>query len=148
MKEVIGEYGKAILSAVVTLLLFGILFGKLRFHEKNYITVKPTVYEAYKDAKETKETMQKEKPSIEPIKSRLYVGDVKKPEELFFGKDADGNFLPAELLEIEGPNHAEVDITKEGVVFLEPGIYHLLIQVTDKNSIVTRKVFSVPVGHR
>lgn len=153
MKEIMHEYGSAIITVAIALLLFFMLFGTLTVEEDvgvvqilNAQTDLPQKdYIQYADAKETTLAMERELPMLIFRNEKISAGSSRRAEELFQGTDAEGNEAKLEILKAECPDGSKAEVTDNTIEFLQQGIYRIWVIATDTSCKVTQKVFEIPV---
>ncbi len=153
MKEIMHEYGSAVITVSVALLLFFLLFGKLTVEGnvgvvqilKSRTVLSQKDYQQYKDSKETILAIERKQPEITCRNVKILAGSSRKAEELFLGTDVDGNEAELAIIKAECPDKREAEVTDNKIKFKQQGIYRIWVKATDTSCKVTRKVFAVPV---
>lgn len=155
MKEVMQEYGSSILTVIIALILFSLIFGKLQvdgdkgFMEiveaKTHISQKN--FSEYKDSEETKRAMERKRPVITYKNVTLQAGEKVSVEDCFFAEDIDGNPAKIQWVKVENLIGEEVKIQDGKIQFTGQGIYRVWVKATDLNCGVTESVFEIPVMH-
>lgn len=156
MKEIMHEYGSAIITVCAVLLLFLMLFGKLAMNQStgvvqilNAQTVLPWKdYSQYADMKETSLAIERKPPVITCQNVKVLAGSSRDAEELFLGTDMDGNEAKLTILKVECPDKSEADVADNKIKFLQQGVYRIWVKATDTSCKVTQNVFEIPVVYK
>lgn len=153
MREIMQEYGRAVITACTVIVLFILIFGliavdgKVGFTEilKEKSVLPAREFGRYADAKETLQVMERLRPVVKFQEIEIQAGTKWKAEDLFVAEDAEQNPARVEILKVEGPGQKELEVVDNSVEFLKQGTYRIWIQAIDTYCGVTEKVFFVPV---
>lgn len=153
MKHIMQEYGTAMLSAAVALILFAFIYGGSRTEgenslfsrmgERSYDSKKE--YSEYLDAKETKTAMERERPSLFYRNLPVSAGEKLQMQDYFEAEDAEGGPADIEVVKAEDPSGQELAVEDGNIQFGEQGIYRIWVKATDRYCGVTQRLFCIPV---
>lgn len=170
MFTLMKQYGRAVTVCITAAIMFGILFhiqsgGKTGFIElvydkasgdMNYVSPAD-----YRDTDAVKAAAARKKPEIIYTYTKVILGTAVNLEAMFEARDADGNPVAAELLDIVGPSgesvlylteedrklHRQSGDTKS-FVFSVPGVYTVYVKAVDAEKKQTYGQYGLPVnGH-
>lgn len=149
MKEVMEQYGKAVITAFVASVLVFMLFSGIRiFHVLGERAQIPgTDYSGFRDGENTAIVMEQKPPLVWFLEKDIFVGEEYSPDDLFGTRDAKGNTAEIEILNILDKNGQEVDFA-QGIKFLRQGSYRVLVKAADRDCCVSRQEFFIPVKRR
>ncbi|MCM1257530.1 MAG: hypothetical protein NC307_06715 [Roseburia sp.] len=156
MRDVMEQYGKAILGALVASLLFSIVFAGLKVGETKGLPAilgaetksQGVDYATYKDAEQSAFVMEKERPKIRLMGTEIWTESDYVPEDLFAAEDAEGNPAKISILEIADKTGQEMEAAGDSVMFESQGVYRVLVRAIDSYCGVTENEFLVPVRRR
>ncbi len=153
MKEIMQEYGRAVISVAVAVVLLLLIFGNVKAGEAKGL---PAIlageavpegrnFSACLDTDSSGAYMERERPGIDFFMWDVKTGLEYAPEELFAAEDANGNSAKVEVMEILDENTQEVEATGGKMMFAKQGIYQVRVKAIDSYNCVTENVFFVPV---
>lgn len=156
MKEVMEQYGKAVLCALVAVTLLAIVFGGLQAGEakglpavlKAGADIQGVDYSNYKDGEQSAFVMEKERPRVQFDGAKLWTDCGYKTEDLFSAKDAEGNPAEVRILKIFDKDGQELTVTEGNIQFGSQGVYRILVKAVDGWCGTVEKEFLVPVRRR
>lgn len=156
MRDVMEQYGKAVLCALVAVFLFAILFTSLKAGEdKGLIAVLGTKaespgvdYSLYKDGEKSALVMERGRPEICFAGGELMTGCEYSAGELFAAKDAEGNPAEIKIIKILDKTGQEIEVAGGNLQFESQGSYRILVKAIDSYCAVTENEFLVPVRRR
>ena len=156
MKEVMGQYGKAVSSALLALLLFSILFTGIEFGEEKGLTailgerykIRGVDYSSYKDGKQSEIAMERKLPEIRFVGEGVTAGKEYVLEDLFQAEDEKGNPAKVHMIKALDMAGRELEITGRGITFSRQGVYRILVKAIDSYCAEAQHEFLVPVGRR
>lgn len=153
MRHVMQEYGTAILSATVALILFAFIYGGSRTEGEGSLFARmgewprdsQKEYSEYLDASETKRAMERERPSLSYKNLTVSAGEKLQMKDYFEAEDAEGNPADIEIIRAEGPSGEEISVEDGIIQFGEQGIYRIWVKATDSYCGVTQRTLYIPV---
>lgn len=156
MKEAVREYGASILSVVIALFLFFMIFEKIEAGGgKGLIDILRTQSDVpqkefiqYQDAQETLKAMETERPVITYQNITLPAGKDVLVTDLFVAEDADGNPAEIEVMKAVDSDGTEVEVQGERIRFHRQGISRIWVKAKDRYCGVTENMFYIPVTNR
>lgn len=144
MKEIMREYGRAIIAAIVALCMLG--FVKHQLENLASKAVFPSnLYENYADAGETAQAMERKRPEICCKDVEITVGSEWRGRDLFEVQGVNGAVVTMHITKAESPKHTEIEVKEDKIRFVQQGIYRIWVRATDEYSGMIQKMFSVPV---
>lgn len=154
MKNGLEEYGEILVGGIVAVMILVLLFSAgLLSVIGNRTQLQKKDYKNYQDFKVFSELCQREAPTIfYNEEKKWYAGDMISIEEIFSGKDTDGEILSVQVQKITdklGNNQMEMYQEKTGkITFAEAGVYVFQLKVQDKEKRCTVEEIEVPVDKR
>lgn len=154
MKNGLEEYGEILVGGIVAVMILVLLFSAgLLSVIGNRTQLQKKDYKNYQDFKVFSELCQREAPTIlYNEEKKWYAGDMISIEEIFSGKDTDGEILSVQVQKVTdklGNNQMEMYQEKTGeITFEKAGVYVFQLKVQDKEKRCTVEEIEVPVDKR
>lgn len=157
MKEIIEQYGKTLLTALIIVLLLALVFVKLEDDDGNkgilkiigaHIGEEVEDYHAYTDYDVYEAEAQKKPPEIKYLGSSISVGEYLL-QDYISAVSYTGGVLPIKVVSVVDKNGNEISVGDDTRVYFDKaGIYTVTVSAVDdilKRTICTIKI---PVNER
>lgn len=153
MKELMEEYGRAVIAVVVAVIMFFIIFSGIKEGEAKGLTAvlagktlsESQDFSAYQDTGNSQVFMERKRPFIRFFMADVKTGQVYAPEDLFEAEDMEGNPAKLKILKIMDGKMQETEVTDNKMLFVRQGIYQVWVRAIDSYCCTTEHVFLVPV---